>query len=349
MTVYTTDPLRDSRWLEFLERHPRASVFHTPGWLEALRRTYGYQPVVLTTSPPTSELSNGIVFCRISSWLTGRRMVSLPFTDHCEPLVDSKDNLNVLLSFLVRDLEREHWKYIEFRPLMSPDFDPEIQPCFGKSESFYFHKLGLQSNLDTLFQNFHRSCIQRKIRRAERERLTYEKGCSQSILGKFYYLLLITRRRHQLPPQPWSWFRNLVDCLGDRLTIRVVSRNGQPMASILTLSGKNSLVYKYGCSDARFHNLGGMSFLFWQTIQEGKEQGAQEFDLGRSATNNDGLIAFKNHWGAVSSPLSYYRFPLGASPNFATGWKMQVVRQVCARLPDSILTTASKLLYRHVG
>jgi hypothetical protein len=29
------------RWEEFLERHPQTSVFYTPGWLEALRRTYG--------------------------------------------------------------------------------------------------------------------------------------------------------------------------------------------------------------------------------------------------------------------------------------------------------------------
>src|SRR2546430_11331216 len=37
--LYSLDPLEDPRWAEFVQRHPRASVFHTPGWLEALRRT----------------------------------------------------------------------------------------------------------------------------------------------------------------------------------------------------------------------------------------------------------------------------------------------------------------------
>jgi len=83
MTVYTLDPLQDSRWAELIARHPQASVFHTMAWLQTLRRTYGYQPTVFTTTGPESALDNGIVFCQVRSWLTGRRLVSLPFSDHC--------------------------------------------------------------------------------------------------------------------------------------------------------------------------------------------------------------------------------------------------------------------------
>jgi hypothetical protein len=34
-----------------------------------------------------------LVFCRVRSWLTGRRSISLPFSDHCEPLVESHEAL----------------------------------------------------------------------------------------------------------------------------------------------------------------------------------------------------------------------------------------------------------------
>ena len=44
--VSVLDPLADARWDDLLERHPRASVFHSRGWLEALKRTYGYEPIV---------------------------------------------------------------------------------------------------------------------------------------------------------------------------------------------------------------------------------------------------------------------------------------------------------------
>jgi hypothetical protein len=87
-SVYRVDPLRDPRWKQFIAKDQRSSIFHTPEWLDALRRTYGYVPVVLTTSPPDVPLRNGIALCSVSSWLTGERLVSLPFSDHCELLVN---------------------------------------------------------------------------------------------------------------------------------------------------------------------------------------------------------------------------------------------------------------------
>src|SRR3989475_9627397 len=117
MAVYRMDPIGDPRWPAFLEQHPGASIFHTPGWLEALRRTYGYEPLALTTSAPGEPLINGMVFCRIQSWLTGCRLVSLPFSDHCQPLVDDPESLLRILRWLEQGREREEWKYVELRPM----------------------------------------------------------------------------------------------------------------------------------------------------------------------------------------------------------------------------------------
>src|SRR5215475_12096757 len=100
MKPFEFDPVHDARWKEFVARHPKASVFHSPEWLEALRLTYGYKPVVFTTSPPANELKNGLVCCEINSWLTGRRLVSLPFSDHCAPLFDSREDLHFLVDAL---------------------------------------------------------------------------------------------------------------------------------------------------------------------------------------------------------------------------------------------------------
>lgn len=346
MAVYQIDPLRDPRWAELLERHPRASVFHTPGWLEALRRTYGYEPIVLTTSPSTTELANGIAFCRISSWLTGRRLVSLPFSDHCEPLVASSEDLRNILGWLERDMEREDWRYIEIRPLSSALGSPA---GFEQSQAFYFHKLDLRPASNELFRSFHKDCVQRKVRRAERENLTYEEGSSETVLDKFYHLLLLTRRRQQLPPHPLGWFRNLIDCLGDQLKIRVASKGDRPIASILTLCYKHGIVYKYGCSDARFNNLGAMHFLFWKTIQEAKNSGLQEFDLGRSDCDNSGLVAFKDRWGATRSMLTYARYPARRYTTVREHWEMQIAKRLFACMPDGFLTAAGELLYRHIG
>ena len=347
--VYQVDPLKDPRWVPFLHGHPESSVFHTPAWLEALRHTYGYEPVAFTHSAPGTELRNAVVFCRIKSWLTGCRMVSLPFSDHCQPLLEGGDSFQPFLASFKSAVEREKWKYLEIRPLFWPDPSMGSDLAAHEGDRFHFHKLDLEPDLDALFHGFHKSCIQRKIRRAERENLTYEEGRSISLLDRFYRLVVCTRRRQRLPPQPFRWFQNLADCLGDRLTIRLLSKDGQPVASILTLAYKETLVYKYGCSDERFHNLGGMPLLFWETIQRAKAAGFRELDLGRSDLDNDGLLQFKNHLGAACSSISYYRYPAQAPASAIRSWASGTLRSGLSYLPDWGLVPLGTLFYKHLG
>src|ERR1700721_1790470 len=73
--VHFIEPLEDRPWERFVEWHPCSSLFPSSAWLQALSRTYGYKPIVFTTSPPGSELKNGVLFCQVESWLTGRRLV----------------------------------------------------------------------------------------------------------------------------------------------------------------------------------------------------------------------------------------------------------------------------------
>ena len=106
-----------------------------------------------------------------------------------------------------------------------------------------------------------------------------------------------------------SWFQNLSDYLGENMKIRIASKDGQPIAGMLTLLISSRWTYKYGCSDARYHNLGGMAFLFWKTIQEAKRSGLEELDMGRSDLESAGLVTFKEHWGAERMTLKYWRYP----------------------------------------
>jgi len=344
------DPIGDPQWAAILERHPSASVFHTPGWLNALRRTYGYQPLVVTASPGAT-LDSGVVVCRVNSWLT-RRLVSVPFADHCDPLVSSAGDFSEMFTFLKSHARGLSANSIELRPTLAAT--PLVESATGSGElqpdaNYYLHRLDLRADGTELFRKFHHSSTQRAIRRAEREQLTYENGTSIQLLASFYRLLRMARRRHGLPPQPIAWFRNLIACLGERVMIHVASKNGQPIASIMTLSFKQTMVYKYGGSDAAHHRLGGMPFLFWRAIQDAKLRGFTQLDLGRSDLDQPGLIAFKNHLGAAQSLLTYYRYPARKSEKITTHWMSHAVRRIFAHLPDPALDAAGRILYKHLG
>jgi hypothetical protein len=351
MDVYSFDPLRDSRWPEFVGRHPKASVFHTSAWLRALERTYRFTPIAFTTSPPGGDLTHAVAFLAVRSWVTGHRLVSLPFSDHCEPLVDNLDAFRALCSAIMRYRAEGHWKFVELRPATStaPIAESLLEMSFRQTQTFYLHQLDLRPDLDALLHGFHKDSIQRKIRRAEREHLAYEEGRSEALLRKLYHLLDVTRRRHQAPLQPLAWFRNLIEGFGENLCIRIVSKDGQPVAGILTLAHGDSVVYKYGGSEARLHPLGGMPFLFWNTIQAAKRSGARELDLGRSDTGNGGLIRFKEHLAAKRFPLTYWRSPGAIRSVSDDGWTVQLARRALNGLPGGIRRAAASFLYRHSG
>lgn len=348
MAVFQLDPLTDPRWRNFVERHPRASIFHTPAWLAALKRTYAYKPVAFTTSAPdAAELETGIAFCEIRSWLTGHRLVSLPFSDHCDPLVDDLDNLESICEVLATEGRTQGWTYIELRP--QRDALPDRSP-FGASERFWLHTLDLRPDERILFRSFSKDSIQRKIQRAEREGLTYEEGRSEAQLQTFYELLSLTRRRHQLPPQPVTWFKNLASCFAPSLKVRVAKHGDRAIAAIVTLRHRNTMVYKYGASDASFHPLGGMHLLFWKTIQDARASGCITLDLGRCDISNEGLATFKERWGAARSPITYWRYPEAElDRNPLRRYAMDGARHLLSYVPDSCRAAAGRLLYRHAG
>jgi hypothetical protein len=340
--AYFVDPIADPRWAQLIERDPRATVFHSAGWLKALRETYHFEPAVLTRSAPAESLVSGVVFCEVKSWLTGNRLVSLPFSDHCEPLVRGGEDPGECAILAGAD----QWRYVELRPVVWAPGAKSGPSAFREAGKFWLHRLDLSPTAEEIFHRFHVDCVRRKIRRAEKERVVYEEGNNPELLESFYRLLLRTRRRHRLPPQPKTWFRNLSKFLPDSIKIRVASKDGRPIASILTFSYKNKLMYKYGCSDERYHRLGGIQLLLWRSIQEAKEKDFAEFDLGRCEWDNSGLRTFKERWGAIPTPLTYWRYQPGSSSD---DYDHQFARKLLRWCPPRLLQAAGRSFYRHVG
>jgi len=349
--AYFVDPLKDSRWDELVKRHPRASLFHSSAWLRALSRTYGYTPAAYTTSAPDEVMENGMVFCRVESWLTGRRLVSLPFSDHCDPLIDAPADLDTITAALEKEIFRDEWRYMEMRPLRRLELVTALPQA---SIPYTFHLLDLSPDVETLYRNCHKNSTQRKILRAEREGLRYREGRDQELLDYFYTLQANTRKRHSRPPQPKQWFNNLIEGMGDALKIRVAFHGNRPVAAVITICHKDTMVYKYGGSDPDSNKLGGVHMLLWRAIQEAKSSGLRFFDFGRSEVTHEGLITFKKRWGATQSDLIYSRYGLSDEvahmfESSGTNWKSKVAHYLLSHMQPSLLSMAGRVLYRHVG
>jgi hypothetical protein len=92
-----------------------------------------------------------------------------------------------------------------------------------------------------------------------------------------------------------------------------------------------------------------MPFLFWRLIEESKASGAEEIDFGRSDLDQEGLITFKDRFGTTKRVLNYYRYPQTEKRAIVDSWGPRAMRRVLSVLPDSVLSTVGRVLYRHLG
>src|SRR5258708_18416735 len=76
----------DPGWLDLVSRSPAATAFHLPAWSAAVSATYGYPAFILAQRSGDGRVVSGLPVMEVSSPLGRRRLVSLPFTDHCPPL-----------------------------------------------------------------------------------------------------------------------------------------------------------------------------------------------------------------------------------------------------------------------
>ena len=346
------DPIRDPRWSDFVQSHPRSSVFHTVGWLEALRRTYGFAPVAYTTARPGSSLEAGIPFCEVSSWLTGRRLVSLPFSDHCEPLAERTEDLEDILASARADAHARSWRYVQIRP-MAVSLSAFERSGFRNETPFLHFQLDLRPDLDTLFGRIKKN-LRYDIRRAERSDLRYVIGRDAQFVAAYYRLHVMTRSTQGVPPQPLAWFRNLADCLGEMLDVHLLLRDGTPIAGLVTILYRGQLMWKYSASDPVRDRAGMGKSLMWRSICVARERGATSLDMGRCDPENVGLAEFKTRWGARRSEVSYLRYPEATADRLPADrprsqWVAGAAKSIIPRLPPSLLAMAGRLAYRHVA
>jgi hypothetical protein len=95
-----------------------------------------------------------------------------------------------------------------------------------------------------------------------------------------------------------------------------------------------------------------MHLLFWKSIMEAKLNRMRMFDFGRSDLNNQGLITFKDRWGARRTPLSYFRLSASRQPRESLpdpDWKQRAASFCFSHLPGRILRVAGEIIYPHLG
>jgi hypothetical protein len=300
----------------------------------------------------------------INSFLTGKRGVSLPFTDYCEPVASNAAEFSMLLDDILRYGKQAGWRYLELRG-GAGCLEHQYTECDGLEEeriegkyparvpcwrTYLGHVLKIGSREDELFRGL-KSGTRRNIRRAVDSGVRVVISESKGDLEAYYRLHCITRQRHGLPPQPRRFFdavyRNVIS-KGKGFTV-LASHEGQSIAGAVYFhSGKNG-IYKYGASDWEHRGLRANNLVMWEAIRWFSRNGFEELCFGRTDPEDEGLIRFKRCWGTRERKLPYYRYDLRRSIFVQHSPESSSGRRRISGLPVPLLRFIGELLYKHAG
>jgi CelD/BcsL family acetyltransferase involved in cellulose biosynthesis len=332
------DPLAVANWDALVAALPGRSFFHTSSWAHVLERTYGYKPLYIARVEG-EKLTALLPLMEVNSWLTGKRGVGLPFSDTAEVL--GKD-CQELFEVATREGAARAWKYWETRGVLVPE-----APA---SATFVGHSLDLTRPENQVFESFD-SSVRRAIRKAEKG-VSVELSRSMEDMQAFYALHCLTRKKHGVPPQPFSFFANFHRYVisQNHGFVAIARAQGQPVSADVFVHTGTRAIYKYGASDERHQELRGSNLVMWRAIQWYIRAGFETLDFGRTDYGNEGLIRFKRNWGTTERQVQYCRYDLKRK-QFMNG-KDEAAgngNRLARLLPVPVLRLAGALLYRHMG
>ena len=344
MHIEILDPTRIADWDHLLRALPGSSFFYTRAWAKVLQESYGYTPLYFALMD-AGAMRALLPMMEVSSFLTGKRGVSLPFTDYCAPLAPHEQVFFALFDAAKQEAKRRGWKYIDLR-LTNGILRKEIPSLF-----FHGHVLDLDVGQEQLFAQFS-DTNRRNIRKAGKQGVEVRLENTLESLQEFYRLNCLTRRRHGLPPQPWHFFENVHrEIIAKGLGITVLARHeGNAVAGNVFFHNGDTALFKFGASDMRYQHLRAGNLAMWEAIKFYAGKGFKSICFGRTEPENKGLRRFKEGWGTKETDITYYRFDL-ASASFVTENDnvSRSRREMLAMLPLPALRMLGNLLYRHVG
>jgi len=347
MDVISIDPITDWRWQRLLDNQEN-SVFSSPAWLWVLAQTYDFDVRAYVVIDDAGEPVAGLPFCRVAD-IRGQRIVSLPFSDYCDPLVRD----GAVWRSLTEQLFADHLP-VTLRCLHNEL--PLADERLALVKRAKWHGMDLQPSLDTIWRNLPTS-VHRTVRRAQQAGVAVRIARDEKELRSFFEMHLRTRKyKYHLLAQPFQFFINIWNHFRSSIGLHAASlliamRDDQVIGGTLFLEWNDVLFYKFNASVPNYLSLGTNDFIIWKAIEHAKDRGLRYLDFGLSDWEQEGLIRFKRKFATDEIPISL----LGYLPDRMPAHADRPVQDLLAGItdlftdesvPDNVTERAGNLLYK---
>lgn len=330
----------EQRWEEFVQGHPRGSIYHTLGWRAVTEEGLGHQAYYVRAIDSNGRIA-GVLPLFLIRGLMGRRLVSVPMRDRGGVLAHDGATASLLVEHGIELTRELKCKYLELRSL--DEIASEVsQPAGLKCERYWITtRIDLSPGVEKLWKALDRDSIRWAINKAGREGMRFDIDATEEGTQRFYDLFVNTRSAMGIPPYPRSLFlaiwRHLI--AKGKANLFLVWKGADLVHGMINLLSKSTFIPAYAAPQNQWRKHHLNEFMFWSTIRWAKENGFEEYDFGADSPLQKGLMRFKEKWGGVARPMNYYYFlnTVDAPPNFDSSSRVYTaMRAVWRNLPVPI-------------
>ncbi|MEO7247338.1 MAG: FemAB family XrtA/PEP-CTERM system-associated protein [Novosphingobium sp.] len=282
----------------FLEDHPGATPFHRPEWINAVAKGTGNRAHALLAER-RDVICAYLPLSEVRSPIFGAVLASSGFAVD-GGLLTSACHGDVLFAAVEELALRRSCPAIELRGGELP-VDRDGWTLKTESHCGFIRPLAATDEEELL-------AIPRKqraeVRKGLEKDLTVEIGSSPRDRAAHYAVYSESVRNLGTPVFPRGLFDAVLDGFGAAADILTVRHRGEPVASVLSLYHRGSVMPYWGGGTLAARRLRANDRMYFELMRHARGRGCTSFDFGRSKTNS-GAYLFKRNWGFEPQPLSY--------------------------------------------
>ena len=296
-------PLSDAgEWDAYVAAHPDATPFHSRAWCEAITRATGHQCHLITARGADGGLTGILPLHHVRSPLFGQALVGSGFAVDGGLLADDPAVAATLAQGAAAMAKSLGVPSVELRggPL------PEGQGWAREEGIYAGFARDLAADDDAQLLAIPRK-QRAEVRKVLESGLTVTTAREAAERRDHYRIYATSVRNLGTPVFPKALFDAVLDAFGDDADILTVRENGQPVASVLSLYWRGTVMPYWGGGTAEARGLRANELMYFALMRHARERGCSRFDFGRSKVGT-GPYSYKKNWGFEPQPRVYARW-----------------------------------------
>jgi len=290
----------------FVRAAPDGTPFHLSAWARAIAKGVGQRPHLLI-----AEQANSVVgvlpLTHVTSPVFGKSLVSNAFAVYGGPIADNEAAHAALDAAAWSLAERLAVPSLEYRnrTRLRPDWPV-------KADTYVTFRRELTPSSDANLKAIPRK-QRAEVRKSLELGLEVRVASDARALADHFAVYSESVRNLGTPVFPKRLFESLLEFFGRDADVLTVSKDGRPVASVLSIYHADEVLPYYGGGTHEARPLRANDHMYWMLMEHARQRGCTSFDFGRSKVGT-GAYAFKKNWGFEPTPLVYeYRLGEGAS------------------------------------